>query len=105
MSASEYWEDDPWLTVGYRQADILLRQQKSNDMWLQGRYFFDALQVEFANILSKKGRPKEHYPEEPYRVTPMTEEEKQIKAERERKKLIAYLNRLAVQAGERRLSQ
>ena len=62
-------------------------------MWLQGRYFYEAMTASLSNfsagIVGKKG--KAEYTDKPYRVTPMTEEEKE--AERQRK-LNAYIEEL-----------
>ena len=99
MPASDFWYGDPWLAAGYRRANELTRQRKSEEMWLQGKYFFDALNAVFANVLSKKGQPHQKYLEEPYRLIPYTEEEMEARAEKERKKLIAYLNNMVKQAG------
>lgn len=104
MPASDYWYGDPWLAAGYRRADELNRQRKSAEMWMQGAYFFEALNVVFANVLAKKGQKPQKYLEEPYRIIPYTEEEQKARAEKEREKLIKYLNSLARDAGEEEFS-
>lgn len=95
MSADEFWKGDPWLAAAYRKASTLRAQRKSEEMWLQGLYIHNAIGTVVGNALKKKGAAPLKYLEEPIRVIPLTEEEKEAKAEEERKKTIAYFNRLA----------
>ena len=74
------------------------RQAKSNDEWMQGLYIYHGINVALGNALSKKGSAKLQYMDEPIRVIPLTEWEKQEKAEAERKKLTRYLNKMAEKA-------
>lgn len=97
MTAAQFWEDDPWLTAAYRRASELTSQRRSEEMWLQGLYIHNAVGTVVGNALSKKGAPPKKYIEEPIRVIPMTEAEKEAKAEEERKKVIAYFDRMAKQ--------
>lgn len=97
MTAKEFWEDDPWLAAAYRDADKLRRQRASDDMWLQGVYIHHAVHAVVASALRKKGTAPTRYMVAPIRVTPLSEQEKQEKAERERQKTIDYFNRLALQ--------
>lgn len=95
MSCDEYWNGDPALAKYYREAYNLERQRKSEEMWLQGLYIYDAVSVALKNALSKKGTRPQKYMEEPLRITPLTPEEKEIKAEKERQKTIEYFNKMA----------
>lgn len=61
-------------------------------MWLQGMYIYEGFNAIMHNAFAKRGAKPLHYPKEPYRITPMTEEEKREAAERERQKAIASLN-------------
>lgn len=89
MSYEDYWEREPKLVKAYREAEKIRIENKNTFEWLEGKYFFDALCVALSNfsagLAGKIG--KANYPEKPYRLTPMTEEEKE--AERQ-KKLEAY---------------
>lgn len=83
MSAQEYWHGDPELKKFYRQADKLKRQEKNTMLWMQGRYFLDAIlcAAPALNPYYKKGAEVHKYPEEPY---PLTEKEaKEIERRRE----------------------
>jgi len=74
----------------YAEAHELKNEQKSREMWLQGLYIYNAMSVVLQNAFAKKGSVPEKYME-PVRVTPLTEEEKQENAEKERQKIIADL--------------
>lgn len=95
MTADQFWEQDPWLAAAYRETDSLRNQRKSEEMWLQGLYIYNAVGTVVSNALRKKGAKALNYLEEPIRLIPLTKEEKAIKEEEERKKAIAYFNRLA----------
>ena len=63
-------------------------------MWLQGLYNFAALSTALGNAFRKKGSKTHSYMSEPLRITPLTEDEKEIKAEKERQKAIDYFTNL-----------
>lgn len=96
MTVEQFWEDDPWLVKAFLRANDYIRQRNSNEMHLQGYYNFIAYSTALSNfhIDGKRHKPIS-YIDEPYRVTPLSEEEKAAKAEEERKKTIAYFDRLA----------
>lgn len=60
-------------------------------------YFFDALSVSLSNAFSVKGRQPAKYPEKPYEIFKheKTDYEKEIEAQKEREKAIAFFNSLA----------
>ena len=84
MTYEDYWEREPRLVKAYREAERIKIENQNSFEWLQGKYFFDALCVALFNSFSKSTAK---YPEKPYRVTPMTEEEIE---EDKKKKLEAY---------------
>lgn len=61
-------------------------------MWLQGEYVYEAVRSVVHNYFTKKGSKAVWYPEKPYRMTPLTEEEKKAAAEAERQKAIKSLD-------------
>lgn len=93
MTYEAFWDDSPELVRSYQEAEKLRTERENTFLWLQGRYFFDALTAGLSNfsagVVGKNG--KAQYTDKPYRVTPMTEEEKE--AERQRK-LDAYIEEL-----------
>nr|DAR40323.1 MAG TPA: hypothetical protein [Caudoviricetes sp.] len=97
MPASQFWDGDPWLAAAYRKAHEYKSQMKSEEMWLQGVYFFNAVSISLGNAFRKKGAKPQNYMEQPIRLLPMTEEEKAEKAKQERQKAVDYLNRFLKQ--------
>ena len=95
MTAAEFWDGDPWLAAAYREAARLQNQRKSEEMWLQGLYVYNALSTALGNAFRKKGAKAEKYMQEPIRVVPYSEREREAIAERERQKTIEYFNKLA----------
>lgn len=75
MTAEEYWDGAWWLTAAYYEAHILSEKRKNRDMWLQGKYFHDGMEIVLANAFAKKGAPKIEYPKKPYRIFKPTAEE------------------------------
>lgn len=94
MTYDQFWVGDVWLAADYYRAHQLTIQRRSEEMWLQGLYNFAAVSTAVGNALRKKGTRAKNYPEEPIRLVPYTEAEKAARAERERKKTVAYFNDL-----------
>lgn len=91
-----FWFGDYTKFAFYVKHYQLVKQQKSDDAWLSGLYVFYAMSTALANLnLDGKKRKPRNYMEEPIRVIPYSEAEKKANAERERKRLIDYLNSLA----------
>lgn len=101
MTHNQYWYGDPWLVVTYRQAHNMKVEMRNQELWLQGAYFFNALSAAFANfgqsLSSKHRKPPAKYLEKPVRVTPLSEDEKAIKARQERQKTIDFFTNLQKQ--------
>ncbi len=95
IGASEFWNLTIRTLRPYLMAEDIKREQQNYFLWLQGVYIYDAVGVIVSNALSKKGSTKKEYVKEPVRITPLTDEEKQIKAEKDRRKVVAFLNSLA----------
>lgn len=74
MTYEEFWEKDCEMVKAYRQAERIKRKQRDWDLWLQGRYFYDALcsVSPVLHAFAKNGTEPEPYLEEPY---PRTEED------------------------------
>lgn len=93
MSPKEYWEGSAELTKAYEKAYKLKREERNFEFWLQGLYFYHALNVALNNIFSS-GTPAE-YMSEPVRLFPPTEEEIIEEQKKEAAKLEATLNAFA----------
>ena len=85
MTLDEFWHGDPYLTVLYRRSHELERKRKNEELWLQGRYIYEALCD--ASPLFRFTMQKGTIKAEPYRSEPIpiTEEEKRALEEREAK--------------------
>ena len=92
IGASEFWQLNVRTLRPYLLAENIKREERNYFAWLQGAYVYDALSVVIGNAFAKKGSKPREYLKEPVRITPLTEEEKQIKAEKERRKIIAMFN-------------
>lgn len=43
MTADEFWRGDPYLVQCYHKAQQRSMQQRNQEMWIQGAYFYQAL--------------------------------------------------------------
>lgn len=99
MSPKEYWEGSAELTKAYEKAYKLKKEERNFEFWLQGLYFYHALNVALNNIFSS-GTPAE-YMSEPIRLFPPTEEEIEEEQKKEAAKLEATLNAFAERVKKR----
>lgn len=74
------------------EADRIRKREQEAFLYVQGRYCFDAVSIALANGFRKKGMQPIEWMDEPYRLLPLTEEEKQAQAEEERRKAIAFFS-------------
>lgn len=92
MTYDQYWHGDPWSLKAYRDAHILTRKRKNEDMYLNGIYTLKALSVVIGNAFSKRGTPPQKYLDKPLDVFPKTEAEEQAEMEQKQRELIAQLS-------------
>ena len=85
MSYEEFWEKDVDLVKFYREAHQLKQKQKDYDLWLQGRYFYDALCAvsPVLHAFAPQGTKAHPYVEQPYPRTQKDLVERQKKIMRE----------------------
>jgi hypothetical protein len=88
MSFDEFFHGDLYLTEVYREKHKIDIESKNQELWLQGLYIHSAVSVCVANALGKK---KHKYIEEPIRLTPETEDEKEFRLKRERERFVEEL--------------
>lgn len=75
------------------------KRQIETEMYIAGRYVFDAISLALANGFRQKGKNPEPWLEEPYRLIPLTKEEEEERAEMEREKAIAFFNAMIPKNG------
>lgn len=84
MTAQEYWDGDPHLVKGYREAYEYRTEIKNQDFWLQGLYIYNAFSsviAQFSHSLAGgKGKKPKGYLEYPIAIT-----EREKEAEKQRK--------------------
>lgn len=101
MSYDEFWRGDPTLVIPYRQAFIERRKRENHDLWMQGRYVYDALCAVYPLFrFSFKGgeiRP-EPYTKEPYPTTKKEAEERKERDAKERYEEQIRLHKAQVEA-------
>lgn len=101
MTYDEFWRGDPSLARDYRKAHDIKRHERNYEMWMQGRYTFEALHGAPLLVGFSKGGNVSNtvdYPDEPY---PLTDKEALERQERDRiaaykrtkEKLFAEANR------------
>ena len=102
MSYDDFWNGDVNMVKAYLKANELRDRRRNQDMWLQGRYFYDALCAAspLYRFTMKKGMIKpEPYTKEPYPVTEAElreREEREARAKEERLKaeFTAFVERM-----------
>ena len=102
MTYDEFWRDDPWLALYYREAWIEKRKAENRRDWLMGAYVYNAMSITLANAFKKKGSKPEKYLEEPFPIFPMTEEEEEEKKRQEKEKIEAVYASILKQQQQRK---
>lgn len=75
VSYDDYWHGDYTKLPYYRKADAIRREQKNEELWMQGLYFLRAI----ASVLPKS---EYQYPDEPM---PLTKEDVERQEERRKR--------------------
>lgn len=91
MTPEQYWEGDPYLAKFYFEAHKLRIEQRNQELWMQGLYIYNALNVVAANTVnafSKHHRPQQKYLEKPLPMFKSDEDLSEEAKEKERKKAI-----------------
>lgn len=99
MDYGDFWNLNPRLLKSFIEADRLRKRQIEMEMYVNGRYMFDAISLSLANAFRKKGAQALDWLEEPYRLIPLTEKEQEELAEIERKKAIAFFTAMIPKKG------
>lgn len=100
MDWDTFWNLNPHFLKAYVEAHRLKQRQREMEMYVQGRYVYDAVSIALANGFSKKNTQPVPWLEEPYRILPYTDTEKAEIAERERLKAVAFFNSMIDKGGK-----
>ena len=97
MTLDEYFNQDCTLVKYYREAQQIRKEQRNQELWLQGLYMYEALgdMSPVLRAFAKKGTKPLPYPSEPYPITEAEvaarqEREEQLKAERIKARLSVW---------------
>ena len=82
MTWTQFWIDEPELTVAYRKSEMIKRRRKNEELWLEGIYVAEALSATVGNIFTKG--QKHQYPAEPFPITVDEQQERREREERNR---------------------
>ena len=100
MSYDEFWNGDVFMVKAYRKANELRDRRMNQELWLQGKYVYDALcSASPLFRFSTKPAKSEPYVKEPYPITAAEvreREERKAREEEERFKaaFAMYVERL-----------
>lgn len=85
MTYEQYWDGDVEMVVAYRTVLERRRRWQNQMLWLQGRYFYDALcAVMPALSIKTKNAQIQEYTKEPYPLSAKEARENEENKERER---------------------
>lgn len=97
MTLDEFFNQDCTLVKYYRETQQIKKEQRNQELWLQGLYIYEALgdMSPVLRAFSKKGTKPLPYPSEPYPITKAEamvrkEREEQLQAEKVKAKLYAW---------------
>ncbi len=94
MPVEDYWEKPQRYCNYYLEAHMMKNQQRNEEMWVQGMYFYDAVRVALQNGFGKKGAKRAKYAEKPFEIYPKLKTQEEIAVERERQKITDNLVRM-----------
>lgn len=80
MSSAEYWDGDPDLVKGFREAYRMRQENLNHEAWLHGLYVYDAVMSALSHLNTKKSSHKD-YAEQPYSFKKKSKEEEKVEAE------------------------
>lgn len=96
MTYDQYWYGDTQMARAFYEAEKLRQQIANKEAWLQGIYFYRALDATVGNVFRKTGSEPAEYPSKPLDLdkgkAEMTEEEEETYA-------LAYMSSM-VEAGK-----
>lgn len=101
----EFWDGDYTRLKFYVQSHKLAVEQRNQELWLQGLYIYDGVSTALYNAFLPKGKPPKRYVEKPYRITEMTEIDKEIEKKEILKNFKEQLNALGRKFDKRHKAQ
>ena len=65
MTWEQFWYGDPWMVTAYKEAHVMRRRMKNEEMWVEGAYQYDAVK---AVIASSFGKQQVRYTAKPFEM-------------------------------------
>lgn len=91
MTYEQFWYGEPSIAKAFYEFSKLENKKKNEEMWVNGLYTLDALQVALNNAFDKH---KIKYMQKPLDIYPKTEMEKEVERHEKTNKFIRWLNSL-----------
>lgn len=88
ISEEKIYDSTPKDLEPYELAHKIRMNERNGELYRLGQYFAEAINFTIGNMISEHKKYK--YPEEPYRIFPMTEEEKELEAEKQLRQLLKF---------------
>lgn len=89
MTWEQFWFGDPWMAKAYREAHLLKRKMRNEELWLEGLYEYHSVGAVIGTAFGKR---KVEYLKKPLNIFPKTEIEKKEEERDKKQKLVAYLS-------------
>ena len=106
MSYDDFWNGDVSMVKAYRLASELRDKRMNQELWLQGRYIYDALcSVSPLFRFSTKAQRSEPYVNEPYPITAAEVREREERKAREEEERFKAEFALYVERLRKKMSQ
>lgn len=86
ISKEEILESDPKDLEAYELAHKIVMNRRNTELYRLGMYIGDAINATVGNMFGGKNK----YPEEPYRIFPMTEQEQEEEKEKQLHQLLKF---------------
>ncbi|MBQ1575091.1 MAG: hypothetical protein IIZ78_28510 [Clostridiales bacterium] len=88
MTWEQFWYGDPWMVTAYKEAHVMRRRMKNEEMWVEGAYQYDAVK---AVIASSFGKQQVRYTAKPFEIFEKTKLEKKAEKREKIKRVVEYL--------------
>ena len=88
MTYEQFWYGDPWMVKAYKDAHILKRRMRNEELWISGAYEYNAVG---AVISSSFGKKPVKYVQKPFDIFEKTAFEKKHERQEKIKNVIEYL--------------
>lgn len=89
MTYEQFWFGDPYMAKAYREAHLLKRRMRNEELWLSGLYNYNGFGAVIATAFGKRSQ---QYVEKPFDIFQKTALEKKEEERQKKRKLIAFLS-------------